>query len=50
MMQDYPKLLSNKGAVGFTSYETWYCFSPVKNNIKDGAVLSAKNMPSFSAS
>lgn len=49
MMQDYPKLLSNKGAVGFTTYETWFCFSPVKNNIKDGAVLCSKGMPSFSA-
>lgn len=49
MMQDYPKLLTNRGAVGFTTYETWFCFSPVKNNVKDGAVLSAKGMPSFSA-
>lgn len=49
MMQDYPKQLSNKGSVGFTSYDTWYCFSPVKNNIKDGAVLAAKHMPTFSA-
>lgn len=49
MMQDYPKLLTNKGAVGFTTYETWFCFSPVKNNVKDGAVLSAKGMPTFSA-
>lgn len=49
MMQDYPKLLSSKGAVGFTTYDTWYSFSPVKNNIKDAAVLSGKGMPSFGA-
>lgn len=49
MMQDYPKLLSNKGSVGFTTYETWFCFSPVKNNVKDGAVLFGKKMPSFTA-
>lgn len=47
MMQEYPKLLTAKGVVGFTTYDTWYSFSPVKNNIKDAAVLSAKNMPSF---
>lgn len=47
MMQEYPKLLTAKGAVGFTTYDTWYSFSPVKNNIKDAAVLSGKNMPSF---
>jgi UDP-sugar pyrophosphorylase len=49
MMQDYPKLLSNKGAVGLTTYQTWYCFSPVKNNVKDGAALMAKGLPSFGA-
>ena len=49
MMQDYPKLLSSKGAVGLTCYPTWYCFSPVKNNVKDGAVLHTKGLPSFGA-
>ena len=49
MMQDYPKLISAKGAVGFTTYDTWFSFSPVKNNIKDAAVLGAKGMPSFGA-
>lgn len=50
MMQDYPKLLSSvKGSVGFTTYDTWFSFSPVKNNIKDAAVLAAKGMPSFGA-
>ena len=49
MMQDYPKLLSAKGAVGFTTYDTWFSFSPVKNNVKDAAALAAKGMPSFGA-
>ena len=49
MMQDYPKLLSNKGAVGLTTYPTWYVFSPVKNNVKDGAALMNKGLPSFGA-
>ena len=50
MMQDYPKLLSTvKGSVGFTTYDTWFSFSPVKNNIKDAAVLAQKGMPSFGA-
>ena len=42
--------MSSKGSVGFTTYETWYSFSPVKNNIKDAAGLSAKKMPPFGAS
>ena len=50
MMQDYPKLLSSKGAVGFTSYQTWYCFSPGKNNLKDGAICAAKGLPSYTMS
>ena len=49
MMQEYPKLISTKGAVGFTTYDTWFSFSPVKNNVKDAAVLSGKGMPSFGA-
>lgn len=48
-MQDYPKLVSSKGKVGFTTYDTWFSFSPVKNNIKDAAVLAGKGMPSFGA-
>ena len=49
MMQDYPKLLNNKGAVGFTTYDYWFCFSPVKNNIGDAAVLRGKGLPSQGA-
>jgi len=48
-MQDYPKLLSSTGEVGFTMYETWYCFSPAKNNIKDAAACVAKGIPSYGA-
>jgi UDP-sugar pyrophosphorylase len=49
MMQDYPKLLHSQGEVGFTMYDTWYCFSPAKNNIKDAAACIAKGMPSYGA-
>ena len=49
MMQDYPKLLKSTGEVGFTMYETWFCFSPAKNNIKDAAGLVAKGVPSYGA-
>jgi UDP-sugar pyrophosphorylase len=49
MMQDYPKLLTSSEDVGFTMYETWYCFSPAKNNISDAASLLAKGMPSYGA-
>ena len=50
MMQDYPKLLSSANSkVGFTTYETWYCFSPAKNNVKDALACFQKGLPSFGA-
>ena len=50
MMQDYPKLLSSdKSLVGFTTYDTWYCFSPAKNNINDALNCYNKGLPSFGA-
>lgn len=30
-------------------YDTWYCFSPAKNNIKDAAACVAKGIPSYGA-
>ena len=50
MMQDYPKLLSQaSNKVGFTMYETWYCFSPCKNNVNDALTCHGKGLPSFGA-
>lgn len=50
MMQDYPKLLSSvKGSVGFTTYPTWYCFSPAKNNVNDALACHTKGLPSYGA-
>jgi UDP-sugar pyrophosphorylase len=49
MMQDYPKLINENGRVGFTTYPTWYCFSPVKNNINDALTCFKKGLPSFGA-
>lgn len=50
MMQDYPKLLTGKDSlVGFTMYDTWYCFSPAKNNINDALNCANKGLPSFGA-
>ena len=50
MMQDYPKLLSSeKSLVGFTTYDTWYCFSPAKNNNNDALNCYNKGLPSFGA-
>ena len=49
MMQDYPKLLEHGGRVGFSMYETWFCFSPCKNNLADAVALWAKNMPTYCA-
>ena len=30
-------------------FETWYCFSPAKNNIGDAAKCVAKGIPSYGA-
>lgn len=50
MMQDYPKLLQQAAnKVGFTMYETWFCFSPAKNNVTDAKNCHAKGLPSFGA-
>jgi UDP-sugar pyrophosphorylase len=50
MMQDYPKLLdAGTGRVGYTMFETWFCFSPVKNNINDALACVKKGLPSFGA-
>jgi UDP-sugar pyrophosphorylase len=49
MMQDYPKLLSSTGEVGFTMYDAWYCFSPAKNNINDAAACVKQGIPSYGA-
>lgn len=49
MMQDFPKLLSAQGEVGFTMYDTWYCFSPLKNNVRDAQACIDKGIPSYGA-
>ena len=49
MMQDFPKLLTGAGEVGFTTYEPWFVFSPAKNNIKDAAAAIEKGIPSYGA-
>jgi UDP-sugar pyrophosphorylase len=51
MMQDYPKLLQNEDAkrVGFTTFPSWICYSPCKNNIIDAASLVSKGIPAASA-
>jgi UDP-sugar pyrophosphorylase len=36
MMQDYPKSLSGAAAVGFTVFDNWVGYSPVKNSPADG--------------
>jgi hypothetical protein len=30
-------------------YETWYCFSPAKNNTSDAAALFKKSVPTYGA-
>ena len=37
MMQDYPKSLTGtKASVGFTVFDNWIGYSPVKNSPEDG--------------
>jgi len=48
MMQDFPKLLTPDVAVGFTSFERWFSFSPVKNSIPEAIAAHEKGV--FAAS
>jgi UDP-sugar pyrophosphorylase len=41
-------LQGGKDRVGFTLYDTWYCFSPAKNNCADAIACYKKGLPSFS--
>lgn len=48
MMQDFPKLLTPDVAVGFTSFDRWFSFSPVKNSIPEAIAAHEKGV--FAAS
>ena len=50
MMQDYPKLLGEGAKVGYTSFERWVAFSPLKNNIVDAALKVKDGLDAGSAS
>ncbi len=42
-MQDYPKLLAGTPAVvGFTQFERWLAFSPVKNSLAEAKTKQAQ--------
>jgi len=44
MMQDFPKLLTADHKVGFTSFERWFSFSPVKNAIDEAIKTHEKGV------
>jgi len=44
MMQDLPKLLPPSANVGFTSFERWFSFSPVKNSIPEAIKAAASGV------
>ena len=44
MMQDFPKLLGPESAVGFTSFDRWFAFSPVKNSIPEALKAAEKGV------
>ena len=48
MMQDFPKLLPAEAPIGFTSFDRWLSFSPVKNSIE--AAIAADAQGIFGAS
>jgi len=51
MMQDLPKLMTDPNVrVGHTMTERWISYSPVKSNLKQGAVLSSSGLPPMTAS
>jgi len=48
MMQDFPKILGPEHSVGYTSFDRWFAFSPVKNSIAEA--LKADEMGIYAAS
>eukprot|EP00002_Diphylleia_rotans_P017810 TRINITY_DN3455_c0_g1_i6.p1 TRINITY_DN3455_c0_g1~~TRINITY_DN3455_c0_g1_i6.p1 ORF type:complete len:615 (-),score=118.16 TRINITY_DN3455_c0_g1_i6:745-2589(-) len=50
MMQDFTRLFQSNSKVGFTMFDRWLCFSPVKNNPADAAKKIQSNLPPESAS
>ncbi len=44
MMQDFPKLLGPESRVGFTSFDRWFAFSPVKNSIPEALKAAEKGV------
>lgn len=48
MMQDFPKLLTADVKIGFTSFDRWFSFSPVKNSIPEAIAAHGKGI--FAAS
>jgi UDP-sugar pyrophosphorylase len=44
MMQDFPKLLTPDVGVGFTAFERWFSFSPVKNSIAEAIASHEKGV------
>jgi len=45
IMQDFPKLFGKDAKVGFTRFDRWFCFTAVKNNIKDAAAKAKGKLP-----
>jgi UDP-sugar pyrophosphorylase len=49
LMQDYPKLLKNCDRVGYTSIDTGFCFSTVKNDLASAIAKWKQGLKSESA-
>lgn len=50
MMQDYPRLLGPGSKVGFTTFDRWFSFSPVKNNVVDAKDKVKDGVPACASS
>eukprot|EP00756_Hemistasia_phaeocysticola_P005684 Hpha_TRINITY_DN13453_c0_g2::TRINITY_DN13453_c0_g2_i1::g.131071::m.131071/K12447/USP; UDP-sugar pyrophosphorylase len=50
MMQDYPRLLAPEAKVGFTTFDRWFSFSPVKNNVADAKDKVKDGVPACASS
>ena len=49
MMQDYPKSLSKSASIGFTVFDNWVGYSPVKNSPEDGKRKFDDKQPTHTA-
>lgn len=45
MMQDFARLFPTGSRVGFTLFDSWFCFSAAKNSLADARIKASQSLP-----